>query len=150
MNFNSVNEILDFAIEKEQDAADFYTNLGDKMAREHMKKVFHGFAKEEMGHKAKLESVKNGKKMVSSEKRVLDLKVGDNLVEVEISENPTYQDALIVAMKSEKNAYMLYSQLAEATSDAEMKDLFLGLAQEEAKHKLRFEVEYDDVILTEN
>ncbi len=53
MNFNSVDEILDFAIEKEQDAADFYTNLGDKMAREHMKKVFHGFAKEEMGHKAK-------------------------------------------------------------------------------------------------
>jgi hypothetical protein len=27
--------------------------------------------------------------------------------------------------------------------------LFLALAQEEAKHKLRFEVEYDD-LLTEN
>ena len=28
-----------------------------------------------------------------------------------------------------------------------MRDLFLALAQEEAKHKLRFEVEYDDRFL---
>jgi hypothetical protein len=28
--------------------------------------------------------------------------------------------------------------------------MLLGLAQEEAKHKLRFEIEYDDQILTEN
>ena len=32
----------------------------------------------------------------------------------------------------------------------DLKQTFLGLAQEEAKHKLRFEVEYDDVILAEN
>ena len=31
-----------------------------------------------------------------------------------------------------------------------MRELFLSLAQEEAKHKLRFEIEYDDMILTEN
>ena len=30
------------------------------------------------------------------------------------------------------------------------KTLLQSLAQEEAKHKLRFEVEYDDVILKEN
>jgi hypothetical protein len=28
--------------------------------------------------------------------------------------------------------------------------LFLGLAQEEAKHKLKLETEYDEYILTEN
>jgi len=61
-----------------------------------------------------------------------------------------YQEILILAMKAEKEAFKLYSGLAKATSDASIKDLFLGLAQEEAKHKLRFEVEYDDRVLTDN
>ena len=34
--------------------------------------------------------------------------------------------------------------------DAGLQETFLGLAQEEAKHKLRFEVEYDEFVLTEN
>ena len=31
-----------------------------------------------------------------------------------------------------------------------VKKLFLTLANEEAKHKLRFEIEYDDEVLNEN
>jgi rubrerythrin len=53
-------------------------------------------------------------------------------------------------MKAEKAAYTLYNSLAEATDNGELKKLFLMLAQEEAKHKLRFEVEYDEVVLAEN
>ena len=40
--------------------------------------------------------------------------------------------------------------MAAATTDADLQALLLSLAQEEAKHKLRFEIEYDDNILTEN
>ena len=61
-----------------------------------------------------------------------------------------YQDALIAAMKAEKAAYRLYTDLASATDNADLQGLFKNLAQEEAKHKLRFEVEYDDHILKEN
>jgi rubrerythrin len=53
-------------------------------------------------------------------------------------------------MKKEKEAFRLYTTLADFTDDPILKDTFHGLAQEEAKHKLRFEVEYDDNILTEN
>ena len=150
MEFNSVNEILDYAIVREQNAADFYTDLAGRMDREHMKEIFLGFASEEQGHKAKLMAVKEGKQLLASEKMILDLKIGDNLVDVELSSNPSYQDALILAMKSEKNAFRLYNNLANATDDANLKTLFVGLANEEAKHKLRFEIEYDDAILTEN
>ena len=44
----------------------------------------------------------------------------------------------------------LYSDLAELTTDPAQKGIFLQLAQEEARHKLRFEIEYDDFILQEN
>ena len=103
-----------------------------------------------MGYKSKLEAVKSGKKLLNAEKKVLDLKLSDYLVDVEADKNLDFQAALILAMKREKAAFRLYTDLAGQTDDAGLKETFLGLAQEEAKHKLRFEVEYDDEILKEN
>jgi rubrerythrin len=150
MQFNSVDEILDFAMEKEQEAHDLYAGLASQAKNPGMKAVFQEFAQEEAGHKKKLQAVKDGKKLVSSEAKILDLKIGDYLVDVQVKPNMSYQDALILAMQAEKNAYKMYYSLAQATDDAGIKDLLLGLAEEEAKHKLRFEVEYDDNVLTEN
>jgi rubrerythrin len=149
---NSVDEILDFAIGEEQAAHDFYMAVAKKLDKPAMRKVFEGFAKEEAGHKAKLEAVKGGKKLLSNAGKVTDLKIGDYLVDVSAEgelADLDYQKALIVAMKKEKAAFRLYSDLAGKV-DGDVKELLLGLAQEEAKHKLRFEVEYDEVILAEN
>ena len=150
MEFDSVEAVLDFAIQNEQGAADFYTELAAKMEKPHMREVFEGFAAEEKGHKAKLESVKAGKRTKLSKAKVLDLKMAEYLVEEKPSASMDFQSALILAMKQEKAAFRLYSDLAASADDAEMRELFLGLAQEEAKHKLRFEIEYDDGFLKEN
>jgi rubrerythrin len=150
MQFDSVEAVLDFAIKNEQDASDFYTELAAKMEKPYMKEAFESFAAEEMGHKAKLEAVKKGKTAKLTKAKVLDLKIGDYLVEQKPSASMDYQSALILAMKQEKAAFRLYTDLAASTDDAKIRDLFLGLAQEEAKHKLRFEVEYDDDFLREN
>ena len=80
-----------------------------------------------------------------------DLKIGDYLVDIDKSRDDlNYQDALIVAMKEEKAAFKLYTTLAGKTDDPEARAIFLMLAQEEAKHKLRFEIEYDENVLKEN
>jgi len=150
MDLKSADQILDFAIQKEEEAAELYNDLAATLAGPDMKQVFESFAREEMQHKAKLIEVKNGNRIISSEKKIFDLKIGDSLVDIKPSPNMDYQHALIFAMKTEKAAYKLYNDLAQATDDPTLKELFLGLAQEEAKHKLRFEIEYDDQILTEN
>jgi rubrerythrin len=62
----------------------------------------------------------------------------------------TFQDVLVLAMQKEKAAFKLYTDLAEKAETAEAKALFSALAQEEAKHKLRFEIEYDELIMDEN
>ena len=71
-------------------------------------------------------------------------------MDVEAKPNLSYQEALTLAMKAEKNAYRMYQGLASSTDDPNLQATFLGLAQEEAKHKLRFEIEYDDHFLKEN
>ncbi len=148
--WNSIDDILDFAIGEEEAAAQFYTQLAGHMTRPWMKAVFEDFAQEELGHKAKLLQIKEGSLLMSAKQEVRDLKIGDYLVEVEASPAMEYQDALIVAMKKEKAAFKLYSDLAAAAGDENVRNTFLMLAQEEAKHKLRFEVEYDDYVLIEN
>ena len=149
-SFQSVDGVLDFAIDREQEAVDFYTDLALKVKRSDMKSLFKQFAKEEMGHKAKLQGVKRGKALLSAEKQILDLQVGDYLVADEPTEDLTYQKTLILAMKKEKVSFKLYTDLAAKAPSDDLKNTFLNLAQEEAKHKLRFEVEYDNEVMAEN
>ena len=148
--WSDVNEALDFAISNEEESYRFYTDLAGRTKRPWMRAVFEGFAKEELGHKAKLEGVKKGNKLKVAEKQVLDLKIGDYLVDVQPNGELDYQEALILAMKKEKAAFRLYTDIAAATEEGALRDVFLALAQEEAKHKLRFEIEYDEVVLSEN
>ncbi len=148
--FGSVDEILDFAIGKEEEAAQLYASLARQTEKSWMRQVFEEFAKEELGHKAKLLAIKQDKLLLPVADKVMDLKIGDYLMDVETSSGLDYQDALILAMKEEKAAFKLYSDLAAATDDEALREILLALAQEEAKHKLRFEIEYDDHILTGN
>ena len=149
-HWDSLDDALDFAIEKEQEAVDFYTDLATQAKNPLSRKVFEDFAREEKGHKAKLESVKRGKLELRSTKNIVDLKISDYLVDVEPGPNLDFQQALILAMKREKAAFRLYTDLAEQMDDPKIRGVFLLLAQEEAKHKLRFEIEYDDKIYAEN
>lgn len=150
-NFASVNDALDFAIKNEQGAHDFYMHLAKKMNKPEMAKVFEGFAEEELGHKTVLENIKKGGEFNSAEEYVIDLKIADYVVAAdENDENLNYQNALVLAMKREKAAYRLYTSLAAGATTDKLRKLFTSMAHEEAKHKLRFEIEYDDHELAEN
>ncbi len=148
--FGSVNEILDFAISQEEAAARFYTDLAERTERPGMTSIFREFASQELGHKAKLQSIKDGVIDIPEPKKVMDLKIAEYLVDVESRPDMGYQDALILAMKREKAAFKMYNDLAALTGDEGVRATMLALAQEEARHKLRIEIEYDERILTEN
>lgn len=149
--FKTITDALDFAIQEEQNAVDFYTKLAASSRNQQMKKAFLDFANEERGHKAKLQTIKSGRAgSLGLAKGSFDMKLSDYLVDVKPSDDMSYQDALILAMKKEKAAFKLYSDLAMTVDDAKLRKVFQDLAQEEAGHKMRFEVEYDDMILTDN
>jgi len=105
--FNSVNELLDFAIGEEEKAAQFYTDLASKTNRSGTQDLFHQFSREEMGHKARLLEIKNGKQFDHAAGKILDLKLAEYLVDVPASPQLNYQEALILAMKREKAAFRI-------------------------------------------
>jgi len=148
MEKRSVDEILDFAIAAEIAANRFYLELAAKMESEAMRKTFEEFAEEELKHKEILEGVRQGGEFEAGD--VPDLKIADYTVDVQARPDMDYQEALILAMKREKAAFRLYSEMAATTTDENTRKTFLALAQEEARHKLYFETEYDKVVLKDN
>lgn len=146
--WTSISEALDFAIHEEEAATDFYTQLAAKVKVPGMKAALEGFAQEEKNHKDKLLAVKAGAGF-RPDRPIVDLRIAEYVVDVTPDPQMSYRDALVLAMKKEKAAFKLYTDLAEKATDQVVKATFMSLAQEEARHKARFEVEFDD-LLTEN
>jgi len=140
----TAGELLDFAIDREQEAHDFYMDLAGRAERPGTKDLLTQLAGEELRHKKKLEEIKSGSRALPAAKNVRDLEVSDQFADVEPGSKLNYQGALILAMKREEAAFRLYTDLSKLAWDEELRRVFLALAQEEAKHKLRFEREFKE------
>lgn len=147
--WKSVHELLDFAVQREQEAVDFYSSLKDMSNNPSVVAALESYIKEEEGHKIKLAKLKAEGHLEPASSKILNLRISDYLVDVDPTPDMGYQDLLIIAMKREDAACKLYEDLAAATDSEDLRAALLALAQEEAKHKLRFEMEYDDHVLEE-
>lgn len=146
MNFNSVEEIINYAIEREKEAVQFYEEISKQEAFSGTRKTFEDFAKEERKHQAMLEDFSINKEKISEYKLewITDIKRSDYLVDMEYEKGMHYTDILRLAMKKEEKALKLYNDLSKKADNENVIKLFKLLAQEEAKHKGYIEGLYDD------
>ncbi len=148
MQFENLDEIIDFAIEKEKEAAAFYREAAKLESFSGSKKMLDEFAGEEDKHVKILEDLKADKIDKSVEnydfKWITDMKRGDFVEDVEYEPGMGYRDMLMLAIKREEKALKLYNDLLEKSRDESHKKVFKILCQEEAKHKKILETMYDD------
>jgi len=146
MGLTNVEEILAFAIEKELEAHDVYVDLAERVERPSLRAALLEFAEEELGHKAKLEAIRDGSMPGFVAERAENLKVSDYVVDAEPTQDLDYRSALVHAMKAEEKARTMYLALADVAQDAALAETFRGLAREEEHHKHRFESAYEDLV----
>ena len=148
MQFENLEAILDFAIEKENEAADFYTELSRQPDFSGAAEMFAGFAAEERKHQQMLADFKAGGFSEAVQgyqfEWVTDIKRSDYVVAPEYRPGMGYGEILLLAMKREEKALKLYNELLAGARSAEQKKLFKIFCQEEAKHKQALETLYDD------
>lgn len=147
MNFNSVDEIIEYALGKEKEAVTFYQEISQNESLEAVKKTFEGFAEEEKKHVKMLEDLGNQKTRIAEYKFewIPDMKRSDYMVDVTYEKGMHYTDILRLAMKREEKALLLYNELATKAADKpDFVQVFKILSQEEAKHKRILETIYDD------
>jgi len=144
---NSNEEILEFAIAREVEAYHFYLALAGRVDNRGMGKVLEELAEEELEHKRKLElEIMKLGKTVSTEvqpgRSSGDYILADDAVVLDMD----YKDVLLLAMEKEDAAFRIYVNLVGTIGDEQSREVLLALAQEEVRHKLRFEAEYDAML----
>jgi rubrerythrin len=148
MKFENLDAIIDFAIEKEIEAAEFYEMASKEESFSGAKDMLIEFSKEERKHQALLEKFQTqGLDQSLSEyklKWIKDIKRGDYLVDMKYEKGMAYNDLLLLAIKREEKALKLYNDLLKEVETDDSKKMFKVLCQEEAKHKLKLETLYDD------
>lgn len=149
MEFNSMQDVLAFAMEKEDDACLLYKSAAEMSTSVSARKMFLEMAEEEAGHKRLMEKLDKSKVEAYKFKKVPDLKISEYIHDVQYRNDMTYQEVLIYAMKGEEKSYRLYSEAASHTDDPDLQRLLLLLASEEKKHKFHLEALYNDKVLTE-
>ncbi len=147
--FETVEEILELAVAREEDAHIFLMALAARMVNPDMRKVFEELATEELEHKARLELeiIKTGK-VVTESKKKLYFDTNDYAEEVGSEIDMDYKDMLTMAMQKEESSFRLYVDLASRVTDEDAYETLLALAEEEVRHKMRFEMEYNNILRT--
>jgi len=146
---NTIKEIIEFAIQKEIEAAEFYHKLQNIAKLPSSKEFLKELEEMEISHQKILQQYLERPNEINLIGQPQDLQISNFMDQVAPETEMTFQQILIIAMKREENAMYLYQQLAKEV-DGEAKNVFLRLSQEEAKHKLQLETIYDEEILKEN
>lgn len=151
MSFGSFEELVNYAIEKEKEAAEFYEEVAGQEPFSGSKDMLRDFANEERKHQKMLERILSDKGKLSDYKFewIPDMKRSNYLVEMKYQKGMHYRDILIIAMKREEKALAFYNDAARENMKKEHGGIFKMLAQEEAKHKIGLEKLYDDYMASQ-
>jgi rubrerythrin len=146
----TIAAIIKQAIAGEEDAYAVYSSAAKIVKAAGAKALLLELAKDEQGHKAKLEGLlKKGISWTIAEgqfKRVADFKLGDHLVSKPVDENADLQQVLTTAIQREKESHELYSTMGSVSCDDTVRNLFEFLANEELTHKRRLEALYEEIV----
>jgi rubrerythrin len=141
-------EILELAITREEIANRLFLELAVRARNPEIRKVFEELADEELEHKAKLELeiMKTGKVKTAAQKPAFEER--DDMGEPATWVDMDYKDMLLMGIQKEDAAFRFYVKLAANATDEDSYETLLALAEQEVKHKQRFEMEYDNLMKT--
>jgi rubrerythrin len=149
MEFQTIRELLQFAITKEQASQRFYTDMARQVKDIAAQKIFETISKQEEQHEEalKLEVLKQGYTLAEGPQAAesAEFEWQEELDLDRESVSMSYTDALMMAIQKERAAFQLYTQLISMTQEPQMRKMLLGLAEEEMRHVIQFEREYDAV-----
>ncbi len=153
MQNEKIESILKKAAAKEEGTYLLYKNAADKMTDLQTKSTLNAFAEEELKHKQMIENF-NAEMLEKLKVETVETSrqgITEFLTDGDegLGEHPDFKDVLVYAAKREKKAYEFYSNMSEHVEDADLKKLFVWLAQEETKHKEDIEALFWDVMYRE-
>ena len=149
MGLTTFEEIIQFAVKREDSAYRLYKTAAERAESLAARKMFEEMAAEEAGHKAVFENLDLEQAENYKFTKHADMKLAEYMADIQFREDMSYPEILHFALKTEENAYKLYTAAAEMTDNPKLKNMLLVLADVEKGHKARIEAMYDEKVLTE-
>ncbi|MCI0498277.1 MAG: ferritin family protein [Planctomycetales bacterium] len=148
MEFKSIHELLQFALSKEEASVQFYRDLGTQVTDSMTKKLLELLAKTEEKHIQMITLEINKQGYSVPEDIEVDVSEGgfswEERLEVDDeARKMTCREALAMGIQKERAAFRLYAQLLGLTSDERFRAMLMDLAEEEMRHVLQLEQEYE-------
>jgi rubrerythrin len=152
VNPDEIEDVLYYAISREVEANVFYNILSQYIDDAQVRDICNELASEELEHKARLELeimklgiVVKSSAAVGQGSRTLP-KPLDYMVEIAKAMRLGLPELILWAMEKEKTSFRLYIDMLGMVEDKESRQTIMELAEEEARHKMRFELEYDKIL----
>lgn len=140
----SLSQVIQMAVQREQDAYFFYMDLIDRMGDPSVVDTLEWIAGEEKKHRKFLVDYRNGKFGSKSLRMssVVEYSIAEHAAAPDIEENMDSADIFLVAAHRELQSYEFYTGLAGMHTDGEIRKLLDRIANEELKHKEKMEYLY--------
>jgi rubrerythrin len=151
MKFESLNDVLTFAIRREHDSHELYVMFRDMVKDPSSKALLEDLAKQELSHRNLLETALKGEKIerIGGKREPQDLHISDYMVTEDIDPDSTPQEVMLFAIQKEQEAYSIYHMLLGNYEGTELEELFSRLAKEELRHKEALQREYEEHFMQE-
>ena len=152
MEFTSTSEILSFAISKEEASVQFYRDLMSQSLDPKTRSLFEVLLRNEQEHAEALRLEMNklgytvsvtGKKFSHAFLWNEELEANDQL------RNMSFVDGLLLAIQKERAAFRLYVQILAMVQGEAFSKILMELAEEEMRHVLQLEQEYESIVRSE-
>lgn len=140
-----VKAAIEDAIYREIGARDFYRSIAESIRNTEGKEKFSQLSKDEDGHRLKLESWLEGRfgePFAPQPDKLKESEIGG----IEVDKRTGALEALNIAIGAEEKAEAFYRDQAEKTDIQELRELLLGIADEEHGHFAMLEAERNAVI----
>lgn len=149
MEAKSVYELLQLALSKEKASIQFYHDLSRLMENASTKSLFDALVQQEIAHarQLELELEKQGYTVeeISTQPFIHDseLKLHDRFHVDNNTAEMSFLDGLRLAIEKERASFQFYTLLLSQSQDPELREIIMALAEEEMRHVLQFEREYE-------
>jgi len=141
---NTLNSVIQMAIDKEIEAYDFYMELYNVVEDKDAKDTLKYIAQDETKHKNFLINCHKGLVCANVLKMdaPIDYKIIEHVEKPDIKKDMQSSEVYLVAANRELNAYNFYKSLADSYPAGEVRDLLEKMANEELRHKEKMEYLY--------
>jgi len=140
--------VIDYAVRQEEHGVGFYTKAAEKFRGTELASLFMKLAKEEAKHLRELMDVQAAALRKGVQECFHDVEIDDYLDAViregllpggdkaaeRLDQVKTVEDACRIAMQAEKNAILLYTELAKRSKDRGQRKILEAMIREEKTH----------------